>query len=112
MRKVAAGALGQLGSTAATPEVLERLVALTADADREVRWEVARALGRLGSAAAMPVVLKCLEQFWRKHLANFEEQSMGAQYRRSCDIAYEQLQQLAAWRVFSHSQNTHVASQS
>jgi hypothetical protein len=37
-----------------------------------------------------------LGQFWQEHLANFETEIIGYQYGRVCDIAYRQLQQIAA----------------
>ncbi|MGE0684812.1 MAG: NACHT domain-containing NTPase, partial [Candidatus Binatia bacterium] len=57
VRRAAAEALGGLGSAAATPPVLERLVALIPDKVEDVRWAAAVALGGLGSAAATPPVL-------------------------------------------------------
>ena len=54
MRRAAAGALGQLGAGAATPEVVGRLVTLTADTASDVREAAAWALGQLGAGAAYP----------------------------------------------------------
>jgi HEAT repeat protein len=60
VRRVAAVALGGLGSAAATPAVVERLVALSADKVGDVRRAAAVALGGLGSAAATPAVVERL----------------------------------------------------
>src|SRR5439155_12802730 len=60
MRWEAARALGGLGTAAATPATLERLLALTADRNRDMRQAAARALGGLGTAAATPTTLERL----------------------------------------------------
>jgi HEAT repeat protein len=52
--------LEAMGTAAATPEVLQRLLDLTADADAPVRWEAVEALGRFSAAAATPKVLQSL----------------------------------------------------
>jgi hypothetical protein len=75
--------------------VLERLIALTADAEMVVRRAVVEVLG---AVAATHTVLGCLAQFWQAHLADSEWQFIGAEYGRVGDIAYRQLQQIAVRR--------------
>jgi len=70
MRQAAVAALGQLGRGTATAEVLERLLALTADRAADVRWAAAEALGRLGRDADTPEVLECLLALTADHSAN------------------------------------------
>ena len=95
-RLVAAEALGQLGAGAATPEVLRRLVDLTTAPDSGVRQAAARALGQLGAGATTPEVLERLAQFWQGQLAHSERQYIDYQRGQDRDIAYRQLQQIAA----------------
>jgi RNase P/RNase MRP subunit POP5 len=97
VRGAAARALGRLGTAAAMPAVLENLVALTTDANSSVRWAAAGALGELGTAAIG--LVESLVQFWQARLASFERQFVGDWYGRVRDIAYKQLQQLAAQRA-------------
>src|SRR4051794_25069160 len=58
-------ALGGLGSSAATPAVVGRLLDLTSDASEWVREAGAVALGRLGPAAATPAALDRLLELTR-----------------------------------------------
>jgi HEAT repeat protein len=60
VRYAAAQALGAMGPAAATPEVLQALLACLRDEDGEVRWAAAEALGQMGPAAATPEVLQAL----------------------------------------------------
>src|SRR5205085_9142221 len=58
-RATAAYVLGDMGSIAAAPALLERLVA---DPDRDVRSASARSLGRLSAVEAAPALLEALAQ--------------------------------------------------
>ena len=92
VRWAAAVALGRLGSATAMPAILERLTALTADQDFSVCWAAAEALSRLGVPSS---AFDALSEFWLSQLQVEEGKVFGDQYERVCDIAYNQLQQLA-----------------
>ncbi len=60
VRSSAAAALGNLGTTAAKPQILEALLSLLSDKDSGVRSSAAVALGNLSTAAATPPILNKL----------------------------------------------------
>jgi HEAT repeat protein len=99
VRQAAVGALGALEAGVALPIVLERLVALTADPDRGVRRAAAGALDRMRVPEGFE---EFLGQFWQAYLVNSESGLIGNQYGRVCDIAYRQLQQIAARMAAQH----------
>lgn len=95
--RLAAGALGRIGSTTATPATIERLLALTADQKINVRWTAARALG------GMNIPVKLIEQlveFWRHQLENENNRRrfVDGQFGPVHDIPYEELRRLVALR--------------
>ncbi len=77
-RKAAADALGRLGSAAATPAVLDRLLTLLTDPDNGVRWAAALGLGRLGGAAATPSVLERLLALSQDQVADVRKAAADA----------------------------------
>jgi len=93
MRRVAVEALESLGVEAATPEIRERLVALTADQDSDVRWVAAKVLS---SIEVPEELLEALGQFWQAHLTSSKYRHTRNLAGRVSDIAYTQLQQIAA----------------
>jgi HEAT repeat protein len=54
VRYAAADAVGHLGSSAATPEILAVLMQLLRDPEGNVRYAAVRAVERLGASAANP----------------------------------------------------------
>jgi HEAT repeat protein len=87
VRRAAALALGQLGATAATPEVLTALLHTLADPDSNVRWAAVSGLQRLSGYVRLSdrsAVVKLLLPLAR---------SSEAEYR---DVGYVSLRNLLA----------------
>lgn len=92
-RRTAAVAIGRMGAAAATPQTLQRLIDLSTDAESDVRRTAAVVLGKMDGEASP---LEHLAQLWLADLTNANPEFIGDQYGRVCDIAYMQLQQIAA----------------
>ncbi|MBI3757831.1 MAG: HEAT repeat domain-containing protein [Deltaproteobacteria bacterium] len=94
VRKATIEAFNRLGTPAATIAVLQRLAALTEDEEDAVCLRAAKALGSLGPMLEFDLLV----EFWQLRLEDQQYKQVDDQYRRVCDIAYEQLQQLAELR--------------